>query len=141
MKGAMYFLSVLYALHSGTAAAATVYLPGDSTMAPRFQWSGCISVQVSNYVISDCSACSFIHESCFNEIANMIQPSNFVVIEFTHNDSGSLRNDNSCSNYPGTGSETCQTVYNGVQETVLTFNAYLKNAVHMFFNKGIKVII
>ncbi|PGH14084.1 hypothetical protein AJ80_06088 [Polytolypa hystricis UAMH7299] len=149
MKGATYFLSALYALHFGTAAAATLYLAGDSTMARgsgnQDGWgqyvAQSVSIQVSNHAIGGRSARSFTREGRFDAIANAVQPGDFVVIEFGHNDGGGLSNDNGRSNCPGTGSETCQTVYDGVQETVLTFNAYMENATRMFLNKGAKVII
>lgn len=65
-----------------------------------------------------------------------------MVIEFGHNDGGSLTpTDNGRTDCPGTGDETCSTVYDGEQETVLTFPAYLENASKMFLEKGAKVVI
>lgn len=63
-------------------------------------------------------------------------------MEFGHNDGGSLTpTDNGRTDCSGTGTETCQTVYDGVNETVLTFPAYLENASATFKAKGAHVII
>jgi rhamnogalacturonan acetylesterase len=82
-----------------------------------------------------------------------------VVIEFGHNDGGSLSTDNGRTDCGGTGDETCQTVYkyvwiscktwdsaltsvsSGVAETVLTFPRYLENAANAIKAKGASVII
>lgn len=65
-----------------------------------------------------------------------------MVIEFGHNDGGSLDGeDNGRTDCPGTGDETCQTEYDGKQETVLTFPKYLENASQQFLDKGASVLI
>lgn len=65
-----------------------------------------------------------------------------MVIEFGHNDGGSLSSsDNGRTDCPGTGSETCQTEYDGQAEMVLTFPAYLENAAKSFQEKGATVVI
>ena len=64
-----------------------------------------------------------------------------MVIEFGHNDGGSLSNDNGRTDCPGEGDETCETVYDGQPETVLTFPKYLENATQMFLDKGASVLI
>lgn len=71
----------------------------------------------------------------------MIQSGDYVVIEFGHNDGGSLSEDNGRTDCPGEGDETCETVYDGVPETVLTFPAYLENAAAMFVELGANVLI
>lgn len=83
-----------------------------------------------------------------------------VVIEFGHNDGGSLTpTDNGRTDCGGTGDETCQTTYeyvaifhitrdhvltsasSGVAETVLTFPKYLENAANAITAKGASVVI
>lgn len=63
------------------------------------------------------------------------------MIEFGHNDGGSLSNDNGRTDCPGDGDETCETTYDGKQETVLTFPAYIENAAKTFTDKGATVLI
>ncbi|KAL4895309.1 SGNH hydrolase-type esterase domain-containing protein [Aspergillus ambiguus] len=131
--------------------AATLYLAGDSTMAAGGGGSGTdgwgqyvasdVSVTVSNKAIGGRSARSYTREGRFQAIADVLQAGDYVVIEFGHNDGGSLSTDNGRTDCSGTGNETCQTVYNGVAETVLTFPAYLENASKLFRAKGAHVLI
>jgi rhamnogalacturonan acetylesterase len=100
-----------------------------------------VSVTTSNNAIGGRSARSYTREGRFDEIAAVIQSGDYVVIEFGHNDGGSLSEDNGRTDCPGEGDETCQTVYDGVEETVLTFPAYLENASATFLELGANVLI
>ncbi|KAJ1709736.1 rhamnogalacturonan acetylesterase RgaE [Aspergillus flavus] len=129
---------------------ATIYLAGDSTMAASGGGSGTdgwgqyvddVSITVSNKAIGGRSARSYTREGRFDAIADLLQEGDYVVIEFGHNDGGSLSTDNGRTDCPGTASETCETTYDGQAETVLTFPAYLENAAKTFVDKGAKVLI
>ncbi|RHZ49836.1 rhamnogalacturonan acetylesterase RgaE [Aspergillus thermomutatus] len=141
------------ALLPGTLSA-TIYLAGDSTMAKNGAGSGTntdgwgqyisssVSATVSNQAIGGRSARSYTREGRFQAIADVLKAGDYVVIEFGHNDGGSLSTtDNGRTDCPGTGDETCTTTYNGVTETVLTFPKYLENAAQLFLAKGAKVLI
>ncbi|KAF7117336.1 hypothetical protein CNMCM5793_006085 [Aspergillus hiratsukae] len=138
------------ALLPGTLSA-TIYLAGDSTMAKNGGGSGTdgwgqyissyVSATVSNKAVGGRSARSYTREGRFQAIADLLKPGDYVVIEFGHNDGGSLSTDNGRTDCPGSGDETCTTTYNGVTETVLTFPKYLENAVKLFVSKGAKVLI
>ncbi|KAL3466136.1 SGNH hydrolase-type esterase domain-containing protein [Aspergillus heterothallicus] len=131
------------------ALAQTLYLAGDSTMATGSDntdgWgdyiASSVSIPVANHAIGGRSARSYTREGRFQEIADLLQAGDYVVIEFGHNDGGSLSTDNGRTDCPGTGDETCETVYNGVAETVLTFPKYLENAAALFLEKGAHVLI
>ncbi|KAL2867325.1 rhamnogalacturonan acetylesterase RgaE [Aspergillus lucknowensis] len=136
------------------ALAQTVYLAGDSTMAAGGGGSSgattngwgeyiadSLSIAVSNQAVGGRSARSYTREGRFQAIADVLQEGDHVVIEFGHNDGGSLSTDNGRTDCPGTGDETCETVYDGVSETVLTFPKYLENAAQMFLDKGAHVLI
>ncbi|KAL4915828.1 SGNH hydrolase-type esterase domain-containing protein [Aspergillus aurantiobrunneus] len=128
------------------ALAQTIYLAGDSTMASSTPGWGdyiadSVSIEVSNQAIGGRSARSYTREGRFQAIADSLQEGDYVVIEFGHNDGGSLSNDNGRTDCPGTGDETCETVYDGVAETVLTFPKYLENAALLFVEKGANVLI
>ena len=86
------------------------------------------------------SARSYSVESRFDEIASLIKPNDFVVIEFGHNDGGSLSatSDNGRTDCPGAGAQTCNT---NVQKGILTYPAYLHNATDRFTKLGAGVII
>ncbi|KAL4879303.1 SGNH hydrolase-type esterase domain-containing protein [Aspergillus karnatakaensis] len=141
MKSIAFSLSLL-----PCALAQTIYLAGDSTMATTTDGWGdyiasSVSLPVSNNAIGGRSARSFTREGRFQEIADSLVAGDYVVIEFGHNDGGSLSNDNGRTDCPGSGSKTCETVYNGVAETVLTFPAYIENAANLFLEKGANVLI
>ncbi|KAF2244025.1 carbohydrate esterase family 12 protein [Trematosphaeria pertusa] len=129
--------------------AQTVYLAGDSTMAKatsNIQGWGVylpysLSLPVVNKAIGGRSARSFTVEGRFDEIVKLVQPNDIVVIEFGHNDGGSLSTDNGRTDCPGAGNETCTSNYNGQTVTVLTYPAYLVNAGRAMVAKGAKVII
>ncbi|KAI0381204.1 carbohydrate esterase family 12 protein [Hypomontagnella monticulosa] len=137
------------------AAPATIHLCGDSTMAkggggsgiPTEGWGEYLKYSFgSDYVVHNAaiggrSARSFTREGRFDEVAKVVKPGDWVVIEFGHNDGGSLSTDNGRTDCPGDGAQTCQTTYNGVKETVLTYPAYYKNAAKLFLGKGAKVIL
>lgn len=128
------FLSAL-ALFPGTLSA-TIYMAGDSTMAKGGGGSGTdgksqgkspfaryiynalvktgwglhiapfVSGTVSNQAVAGRSARSYTREQRFQAIADVLKPGDYVVIEFGHNDGGSLRTDNGRTDCPGSGDET-----------------------------------
>jgi rhamnogalacturonan acetylesterase len=101
-----------------------------------------VTLNVVNKAIGGRSSRSYTREGRFDEIINLVQPNDIVVIEFGHNDGGSLSSsDNGRSVCGGAGSETCQTTYNGVKETVHTFPWYLTEAGKKIIAKGGKVIM
>lgn len=139
----------LSAPNSLVGRAQTVYLAGDSTMArasSNTQGWGVylpysLSLPVVNKAIGGRSARSFTVEGRFDEIINLVKANDIVIIEFGHNDGGSLSNDNGRTDCPGSGNETCSSYYNGQWVTVLTYPAYLVNAGRAMVAKGAKVII
>ena len=81
-------------------------------------------------------------EGRFQTIIDSVAANDIVIIEFGHNDGGSLSpTDNGRTDCPGAGSETCTSTYNGQTVTVLTYPAYLVNAGKALVAKGAKVII
>jgi rhamnogalacturonan acetylesterase len=87
-------------LASQAFAAATLYLAGDSTCAT---WPSTSVIQgwgasfpdyttltVSNQAVSGRSARSYTREGRFDTIASTVKSGDFVVMEFGHNDGGSL---------------------------------------------------
>ena len=129
--------------------AQTVWLAGDSTMAKATDKQGwgeylkySLSLPVKNNAIGGRSARSFTVEGRFQTIIDSVASNDIVIIEFGHNDGGSLTpTDNGRTPCAGAGAETCQSTYNGVAVTVLTYPAYLVNAGKAIVAKGAKVII
>jgi rhamnogalacturonan acetylesterase len=96
-------------------------------------------VTVENDAIAGRSARSYYNESRFTAIANKVVSGDWVIIEFGHNDGGSLSTtDNGRTDCLGSGSETCVSV-TGV--TVQTYVTYLTLAAKALIAKGAKVII
>lgn len=101
-----------------------------------------MTTTVVNKAIGGRSSRSYTVEGRFTEIVNLVKANDIVIIEFGHNDGGSLSTtDNGRSVCPGRGTETCQSVYNGVATTVYTYPFYLIQAGQALIAKGAKVII
>ncbi|RAL01129.1 SGNH hydrolase [Aspergillus ibericus CBS 121593] len=138
-----------------TSLATTIYLAGDSTMATggggssTAGWGDYVAqylstssgITVSNDAVAGRSARSYTREGRFDDIASTLQSGDYVIIEFGHNDGGSLSSDNGRTDCSGTGTEVCYSEYDGVNETILTFPAYLENAANTFQKIGATVII
>lgn len=101
-----------------------------------------VSLAVTNKAIGGRSSRSFTVENRFAEIINAVKPNDIVVIEFGHNDGGSLRpTDNGRSVCPGAGTEVCDSVFNGAPVKVYTFPFYIIQAGKALIAKGAKVIV
>lgn len=75
------------------------------------QYSFPSSYVVSNKAIGGRSARSFTREGRFQAIADVVESGDWVVVEFGHNDGGSLTpTDNGRTDCFGDGTQTCQTV-------------------------------
>ncbi|TVY38922.1 Rhamnogalacturonan acetylesterase, partial [Lachnellula cervina] len=69
-----------------------------------------LTLTVVNDAIAGRSARSYTDEGRFTTLANTVSSGDFVIIEFGHNDGGSLTpTDNGRSDCVGSGSETCTT--------------------------------
>jgi rhamnogalacturonan acetylesterase len=97
-----------------------------------------MTIPVINKAIGGRSVRSYTVEGRFNEVGRSVQAGDFVVIEFGHNDGGSLAKDNGRTDCPGSGNQTCQSTHGGRKVTVLTFPAYLINAGKLMAAKGAK---
>ncbi|TVY82118.1 Rhamnogalacturonan acetylesterase [Lachnellula suecica] len=144
-----YVLPLSAVLASLSMATPTVYLAGDSTMAKGGGGTGTegwgvflpysLTIPVVNNAIGGRSARSFSDEGRFTAIAAKVVSGDFVIIEFGHNDGGSLTpTDNGRSDCVGAGSETCTTTAGVV---VQTYPTYLTAAAKLMTAKGANVII
>lgn len=100
-----------------------------------------LSLSVVNKAIGGRSSRSYTTEGRFDELTKLVQPNDIVIIEFGHNDGGSLNSgDNGRSVCPGSGNETCQSTLNGQTVIVHTYPYYLQEAGKALIAKGAKVI-
>jgi len=143
-------------LASTVFAAPTIYLAGDSTMVATGNNDGTngwglflnnsTTLAVVNDAIAGRSARSFTVEGRFAAMAQVVKAGDFVIIEFGHNDGGSLTpTDNGRTDCPvpanGNFGATCVTTFNGSTQTILTYPAYLENAAQTFISLGASVIL
>ncbi len=99
-----------------------------------------LNIPVVNDAIGGRSARSFTNEGRFQSIIDAVQPGDFVIIEFGHNDGGSLSStDNGRTDCGGDGTQTCISPTTG--ETVYTFVFYVVQAGKAIQAKGGNVIV
>lgn len=65
----------------------------------------------------------------------------WVVIEFGHNDGGSLSTDDGRTDCPGQSTEVCYSEYDGVNETIYTFPEYMIMASQLYLAGGARVVL
>lgn len=71
-----------------------------------------LTIPVVNEAAGGRSARSYTREGRFETIAGLVKSGDFVIIEFGHNDGGSLTpTDNGRSDCAGDGSQTCESTY------------------------------
>jgi len=131
-------------------ATPKLYLAGDSTMAKGgggsktegwgvFLPYSLTGITVVNNAVAGRSARSYTDEGRFTTIINAVVSGDYVLIEFGHNDGGSLSpTDNGRSACVGAGSETCVSATGAV---VQTYPTYLTRAAKAIVAKGARVII
>jgi lysophospholipase L1-like esterase len=132
-----------------TESAANLKLPtfhivGDSTVRSggrdgMWGWGERIApffdpekINAVNHAIGGRSARTFFNEGRWQKVADALQPGDFVIIQFGHNDQGRVGDpaNKGRADLPGTGDETAaDTQPDGTQETVHTFGWYLKRFV------------
>ncbi|RAL62444.1 hypothetical protein DID88_005010 [Monilinia fructigena] len=134
---------------AAASSSPTVYMCGDSTMAlggggtGTQGWGVYLPYSLNIPVINDAkagrSARSYTTENRFGAVINTIKSGDIVIIEFGHNDGGTVTTtDNLRSDCYGAGSETCTSVTGAI---VQTYPTYLTNATNLMIAKGAHVII
>lgn len=82
-----------------------------------------MSIPVVNDAIAGRSARSYTREGRFDAIAAVLQPGDWVIIEFGFNDGGNISAaDKGRPDCPGEDFQTCIGPYNGTNETIHTYN-------------------
>jgi rhamnogalacturonan acetylesterase len=118
-------LAAILAAAGSVCAAPTVFLAGDSTMTAKGNNDGTagwgvylnqyINLTVTNNAIAGRSARSFTREGRFDAMAPNVKAGDYVIIEFGHNDGGSLTpTDNGrtdCNPVDNNYATTCKTTY------------------------------
>lgn len=121
-------------------ALPTFHIVGDSTVRSggkdgMWGWGERITpffdthkINVVNHAIGGRSARTFFTEGRWQQVADLIQPGDFVIIQFGHNDQGRIGDpaNKSRADGPGTGDEIVEdTRPDGSKEPVHTFGWYM----------------
>ena len=130
-------------------AKKKVYLIGDSTMANNNDlnavgWGVAFPVycdttriEVINKARGGRSTRTFDHEGLWNEVKNQLQPGNFILIQFGHNDAGAIDKEKFRGSLKGTGNETQEVVLaDGSKEIVHAFGWYITKFIREAKEKG-----
>ncbi|MGQ7945458.1 rhamnogalacturonan acetylesterase [Flavobacterium sp. WC2509] len=127
-----------------------VFLIGDSTMAnngnnenavgwgvafPKF--CDTTRIEVINKARGGRSSRTYEFEGLWKEVREQLQPGNFVIIQFGHNDAGAVDKDKYRGSLKGNGTET-QLVNraDSIKETVRSFGSYIERYIKEAKDKG-----
>jgi lysophospholipase L1-like esterase len=141
---------------SANAALPTLHIVGDSTVKSggtkgMFGWGERITpffdpkkINVVNHAIGGRSARTYFTEGRWDKVAASLQPGDFVIIQFGHNDQGRIGDpaNKNRADGKGIGDETVEdTKPDGTKELVHTFGWYMNRFTTEAKAKGATVIL
>lgn len=132
----------------------TLYLIGDSTVNnhtkgqlgwgdPLVQHFDPTKIKVVNSARGGRSSRTFLTEGLWDKVVVELKPGDYVLMQFGHNDGGSLNDPKGRASIKGNGDET-QEVTNpatGAKETVHSYGWYLRQYIHDAKAKGATPIV
>ncbi len=117
----------------------TLFIIGDSTVKNRTRgqqgWGDPLAghfdpakVRVENRALGGRSSRTFLTEGLWDKVLAELRPGDFVLMQFGHNDGGSLNQGRARASLKGTGEETREVVLEatGAKEVVHTYGWYLR---------------
>ncbi|GAA3783181.1 rhamnogalacturonan acetylesterase [Flavobacterium ginsengiterrae] len=126
-----------------------VFLIGDSTMADNGnpdavgwgvsfpKYCDTTKIEVINKAKGGRSSRTFITEGLWEDVKNQLQPGNFVLIQFGHNDAGAVDKEKFRGSLKGIGSESQEIIRpDGSKETFYTFGWYMIKMIREAKEKG-----
>jgi len=126
-----------------------VFLIGDSTMADNGnpdavgwgvvfpKYCDTTRIEVINKAKGGRSSRTFDYEGLWDEVKNQLQPGNFVLIQFGHNDAGAVDKEKFRGSLKGIGDETQEVIRpDGSKEIVHTFGWYMTKFIREAKAKG-----
>jgi len=149
--------SVVTTVAETTNLRPTLFLIGDSTVRngsgkgadSMWGWGSLIDehfdlqrIRVENRAIGGRSSRTFLAEGRWDEVMKQLQPGDFVMMQFGHNDGGGLTGNRGRGSLKGNGEET-QVITNnaGKVETVHTYGWYLRQYIAGAKEKGATPIV
>ena len=140
-----------------THAKPTLFLIGDSTVCngsgkgadAMWGWGSLLGahfdatkIQVVNRAIGGRSSRTFLTEGRWDEVMKELQPGDFVMMQFGHNDGGGLTGNRSRGSLKGNGDETeTSTNATGKVESVHSYGWYLRQYIAGAKEKGATPIV
>lgn len=132
----------------------TLYLIGDSTVNnhtkgqlgwgdPLVQHFDPAKIKVINSARGGRSSRTFLTEGLWDKVVAQLKPGDYVLMQFGHNDSGSLNDPKGRASIKGNGDET-QEITNpmtGMKETVYSYDWYLRRYIRDTKSKGATAIV
>jgi lysophospholipase L1-like esterase len=138
---------------AGTPVVPTLFIAGDSTAAVNsatqkgwgvgFQdYFDASKLKVVNRAVSGLSSRTFITGGSWGRIISAVQPNDYVIIQFGHNDNGPVDAFRFRGTMPSLGDET-QEAHNaqGAAETVHSYGWYMKSMIKDVLDKGANPIV
>ncbi len=139
----------IFALAGASYASwPTLYIVGDSTVethrGDHYGWGGKLESYLRNIHVEDralggTSSRSYRRDGLWQKVLDDLEEGDFVMIQFGHNDGGSLSKDNGRSSLKGMGDETREVA--GGTETVHSYGWYMKQYIKEAHEKGAVVIV
>ncbi len=150
-------LGLAVEVFAATNAIPTLYLIGDSTVRngsgkgadSMWGWGSLIAehfdpakIRVENRAIGGRSSRTFLTEGRWDEVMKQLQPGDFVMMQFGHNDGGGLTGNRGRGSLKGNGEETQSITNNsGNVEVVHTYGWYLRQYIAGAKEKGATPIV
>lgn len=123
---------------------------GDNDTTGRWGWGSMIDqlfdterISVENLAVSGRSTRSYLKEGLWDKIYNALQPGDYVLINFGHNDKADIDKVKAKGVLPGTGNESriFKMEKTGEYEVVYTFGWYLRKFIRDVKEKGATPIV
>ncbi len=136
------------------ARKPTLFLIGDSTVKNgakgQVGWGTVIGhyfddqkIRVENRALGGRSSRSYLREGLWDKVLAELQPGDFVIMQFGHNDNGPLDAEKARASVKGNGDEAQEVTIKetGVKETVHSYGWYLRNYIDGTKSKGATPIV
>lgn len=147
-------LAITTACFNEASAKPTLYLIGDSTVkngtpgqvgwgAPFCEWFDQSRIRVQNRALGGRSSRSYLREGLWQTVLADLQPGDFVLIQFGHNDNGPLDQGKARASLKGNTDETREVTIQETQakEVVHSYGAYLRRYIADAQAKGATPIV
>ena len=134
-----------------------LFVAGDSTVKNRdsdddgmWGWGSVLAeyfdgarITVENHAIAGRSARTFLDEGRWDKIYNALQPGDFVLIQFGHNDAGDINTGKARAELPGSGDESrvFKMERTGQYQVIYPFGWYLRKFIRDVREKGATPIV